>query len=310
MVFGTGFAHCGAMHGSLSIWQPAGMYGNHRSPSKRRARRKLKPGDIRGLKYFRALAPLLERLHDVATERDRAGNRRLYDDHYCLLILLYLFSPLVTSLRSIQQASELKNVQKKLKLLRVWLGSLSKATEVFDPKRLKEIINEWRAELKPLPRYPQFQDVKHILTAVDGTLIPTLARIAEAASLQSESTGKTKAAWRLHTHYEVERGVPERFTVTGGPRRPARAGGAGQEPLARPLLPHGPRLRQVRPVPRHPRHRQQLLLPRPRQQQLLHPPTAAADCRGDRRRRSSRICSLTWARAARLATGRSIPSAC
>jgi hypothetical protein len=170
----------------------------------------------------------------VGTERDRAGNRRLHYDHYCLLILLYLFSPLVTSLRSIQRASELENVQKKLKLPRVSLGSLSEATDVFDPERLKEIIGELRAELKPLPRYPQFKDVQHILTAVDGTLIPTLSRIAEAAYLKSRSTGKTKAAWRLHTHFEVERGVPERFTVTGG------AGKGEQDEravLARNLLP-------------------------------------------------------------------------
>ncbi len=31
-----------------------------------------------------------------------------------MLILLYLFNPIATSLRSIQQASELKKVQKKL----------------------------------------------------------------------------------------------------------------------------------------------------------------------------------------------------
>ena len=54
--------------------------------------------DITGLKYFDKLAPLLERLHEDGCERDRAGNRQLHYDQYCLLILLYLFNPVVTSL--------------------------------------------------------------------------------------------------------------------------------------------------------------------------------------------------------------------
>ena len=31
--------------------------------------------DLQGFKYFRLLMPLLERLKDVGTQRDRAGNR-------------------------------------------------------------------------------------------------------------------------------------------------------------------------------------------------------------------------------------------
>ena len=36
-------------------------------------RNKITARDITGLKYFDRLAPLLERLHDVGYERDRAG---------------------------------------------------------------------------------------------------------------------------------------------------------------------------------------------------------------------------------------------
>ena len=64
--------------------------------------------DVTGLKYFEKLAPLLERLHDVGCERDRAGNRELHYDQLCLLLLLGLFSPVVDSLRGLQQASELE----------------------------------------------------------------------------------------------------------------------------------------------------------------------------------------------------------
>ncbi len=60
--------------------------------------------------YFDRLSPLLERPHHDGCQRDRAGNRQLHFDQYCMLLLLYLFIPILTSLRGIQQASELQNV--------------------------------------------------------------------------------------------------------------------------------------------------------------------------------------------------------
>ena len=99
---------------------------------KKKQDKKIQEKDITGLKYFEKLAPLLERLHDDACERDKAGNRDLHFDQYCLLILLYLFNPVVTSLRGIQQASELDKVQQKLGCSRAALGSLSEAATVFD----------------------------------------------------------------------------------------------------------------------------------------------------------------------------------
>jgi hypothetical protein len=77
-------------------------------------RKKIREPEVTGLKYFKKLLPLLERLHDDGCARDKAGNRRLHFDQYCTLILLYLFNPVVTSLRGLQQASELGKVQKSL----------------------------------------------------------------------------------------------------------------------------------------------------------------------------------------------------
>jgi len=52
----------------------------------------------------------LERLRDDACARDKADKRELFYDQYCLLILLYLFNLIVSSLRSLQQANELAKV--------------------------------------------------------------------------------------------------------------------------------------------------------------------------------------------------------
>ena len=190
----------------------------------RKKRDKIESGDITGLKYFDKLAPLLERLHDVGCQRDKAGNRELHCDHYCLLMLLYLFNPIVTSLRGIQQASELEKVQRKLGCPRVALGSLSEAATVFDSERLKEIIAELGAELKPLGRDPRLQEIDHTLTLVDGTLIAALPKLMQASWLKSE-TGSGLVTWRLHTHFEVDRYVPMRIDVTpdGGGEHDERA---------------------------------------------------------------------------------------
>jgi hypothetical protein len=138
----------------------------------------------------------------------------LFFDQYCAFILLFLFNPIVTSLRGIQQASDLKKVQKKLGCPRASLGSLSEATQVFDSEPVKEIDSELAAQLEPLNNR-QFPEVKHLITAVDGSVVKTLSRIVQAAYLKSPGDGRSLSAWRLHTHFDVERRLPVRIDVTG-----------------------------------------------------------------------------------------------
>jgi hypothetical protein len=171
--------------------------------------------DVTGLKYFDKLAPLLVRLHEVGCQRDKAGNRNLHYDQYCMLVLLFLFNPVVRSLRAIEQASGLRKVQRKLGCQRASLGSLSEATDVFQPERLKEIIAELGEQLEPIARDPRLKDVQHTLTLVDGTLMKGLPVLMQAA-LTDPRTAKLKAKFRLHTQFDLERGVPIRIDVTEG----------------------------------------------------------------------------------------------
>jgi hypothetical protein len=177
-------------------------------------RNPIRDEDVQGLKYFRKLWPLFGRLHAAGCERDKAGNRRLFMDQYCALVLLFMFNPCLRSLRALQQASELKNVQRKLGCGRASLGSLSEATDVFDPERLRAIIGELAAEVQPTRNIGRSQ-VQHALTAVDGSVVETLSTIAEAAYLKNRQ-GKSLSAWRLHTHFDVDRSVPSRIDVTSG----------------------------------------------------------------------------------------------
>ena len=103
--------------------------------------------DVEGLKHFAKIRSLLGSLHSNGCDRDKANNRSLHMDEYCLGVLLYLFNPAITSLRGIQQASELRNVRKKLGLKRASLGSLSESVSVFDPEPLKQIAVDLSAQV-------------------------------------------------------------------------------------------------------------------------------------------------------------------
>lgn len=170
----------------------------------------IKEEDLEGFKYFKVLKPFLEKLHSVDTERDRAGNRKLFFDQYGSLILLYFFNPIVSSLRGIQQASGLKKVQKALRCSRASLGSLSEATQVFDAEVLKEVIGELAAQVQ---RSAEHKDLKGLedLTAVDGSLLPALPKMAWALWMNE----KNRAA-KMHLVFEVMRGVPRKVSVTKG----------------------------------------------------------------------------------------------
>jgi hypothetical protein len=171
--------------------------------------------DIVGLKYFDHLLPMFARLRDDGCQRDKAGNRILHYDQYCLMVLVFLFNPICSSLRALQQASELKNVQKKLGCERAALGSLSEASTIFDPERLVEIIHELNGQLAPasVGRDERLANLPGTLTLVDATLISAMPRIMSASVMkQRGESGMVK--WRLHTHFEVDRHIPSRIDVT------------------------------------------------------------------------------------------------
>lgn len=177
-------------------------------------RPELQASDIEGLKYFAMIAPLLRRLHEDGCKRDKAKQRELHFDQHCMLVLLYLFNPTITSLRAIEQASGLKKVQKKLRCSRASLGSLSEAARVFDSRRLKEIIAELGEQGQSIRGQFEFGKVDNkTITLVDGSLVSAMPSIVEASLLKaSEGSGLVK--WRLHTHFEVDRYIPTRIDVT------------------------------------------------------------------------------------------------
>lgn len=144
----------------------------------RKRKDKIREKDLQGFKYFEKLLPLLDRLHDHQTERDKAGNRVLHYEQYLALILLFFFNPIVTSMRGLAEASSLQKVRKKLGVSRTSLGSFSEAGSVFDADLLQPIIQELGQALTPLPHDARLDALPGILTAVDGTELSALAKLA------------------------------------------------------------------------------------------------------------------------------------
>lgn len=177
-------------------------------PSMSKNRHKIKESELQGFKYFKAISGMLGSLHKAGCQRDRAGNRKLHMDQYISLLLLYMFNPICTSLRSVQQASELKKVQRKLGCPRVSLGSLSEAATVFDSALMQEIITNLSAQLRPISKHAKLDDLAGVLTAVDGTLINALPKMTWALYKNEQN------AIKAHTQFDIEKHVPIKITIT------------------------------------------------------------------------------------------------
>lgn len=162
--------------------------------------------------------PMLDRLRECGTQRDLAGNRQLFFGDYCKSILLFLFNPMIDSLRMLMQAAELPKVCRRLGIKRFSLGSFSESVRVFEPELLKQVIGELVADATKLVVTPELARLKHLLTIVDGTLLATLPKLASTLC-HTRKNGKPHHAWRLHMHLPIDLPVPELIVRTSGSNR-------------------------------------------------------------------------------------------
>jgi hypothetical protein len=162
---------------------------------------------LQGSRLVRQMQRLLERLHSAGTERDTAGNRRLFMDQYVSLLLLYFFNPAIDSLRALQQVSGWEQTRRKLGITRTSLGSLNEAARVFDAALLEPILEELVAQALPLKTGREAEALRG-LTAVDGSVFRGLSRMAWALW-----TSQNRAV-KLHLHFDVLKGVPAQLAVT------------------------------------------------------------------------------------------------
>jgi len=173
----------------------------------RKATPPIRSNEVRGAKYLRNILELLKGLRS----HEDGPNRLLHYDEYAAYVLLYFFTPVLTSLRGIQQVSEFEVVRRKLGLPRFSLGSFSEASRVFDPTLLQPIIESLVGQLTPLQGNPRLGALDLALTAVDGTLLHALPKMLWALWLSPE-----QRAAKMHLEFDILKGVPAHATVTEG----------------------------------------------------------------------------------------------
>lgn len=177
----------------------------HKGNNKRHKRDPIPESALRGFKYFKILSPILHRLHPEKGHH----NRKLHFDQYIALSLLYFFNPVVTSLRAIQQVSELKKVQKILGVKRTSLGSLSEAGNVFDSQLVEPIIRQLADRAIPLETDLKLKSIEQMLVAVDSALVKALPKMLWALWLDDEHR-----AAKLHLEFDIIKSVPVRAKIT------------------------------------------------------------------------------------------------
>ncbi len=182
--------------------------------------KQLQEKDIHCLGYLQRAFVLLEKLHGVGTERDKAHHRQLFFDDYCKLVVLYVWNPLIESVDGLQQAVGLPNVAKALGVKRFSTGSFSESVRVFEPELLKPILAELAGELTSYVRDPRLGELKQVLTLVDGTVLRALTRLAKAAvgqraRLSTSRDGRAVYGWRVHTQLDLGTFSPHRIDRTG-----------------------------------------------------------------------------------------------
>jgi hypothetical protein len=163
--------------------------------------------DIQGFKYLDAFFKTLTRFHDVKGHQ----NRKLHYDQYLALLLLYFFTPVLTSLRGIQQATTLEKIQKRLGIKNTSLGSLSEASHVFDAKLLNPLLAELAKQTLPREKDPELKQIQQLIRAVDGTLLPALPKMLWALWQDDQHR-----AAKLHLEMDIFNHVPTAAVITDG----------------------------------------------------------------------------------------------
>lgn len=174
-----------------------------------------------GAELLRRVFPMLSRLANAGTERDKARNRRLHYSQYAGLILLGLFNPLLQSSRALVAASGLRNVRKLTGGRQVSLGSFSEASSVFDPQLLGGLVGELRTQWERQTARRLFltarksgavsNELLERLVAVDASVLSALPQLVARFS------DPRRGQWRLHAHVRVLDGVVLNAEVTPEP---------------------------------------------------------------------------------------------
>jgi hypothetical protein len=181
-------------------------------PTKGKRARRAKPPPLVGTRYISLLEEHLGYLHDMPVH----GNRRVCMDHLAVAHLVAFLNPGVKGLRSFEDLYEHPQVRKRYSVPRLPKSTVSDAQRVFDPELLQPLIESLVERAKIVPHDDRLSALTQKLLAVDGSFFAVAPRITWALYNQSETKGIRKGQIRLHTQFNVLKGIPECCVVTDG----------------------------------------------------------------------------------------------
>jgi hypothetical protein len=179
-------------------------------PNQPRRARQIGERDLRGWKMLARFDELLERARARVEpgRREVHGLRRLGAGEYLRLFLLGVFNPIVTSMRALCAASELRRVQQESGGQAVALSRFSEAQQVFDPELLRQVMEELvesGAAQLAASRGGRGLDAGalRIIDSTVWTVVPRMAWASYGAGRGGEARGV-----RLHLRLRVGDGAP------------------------------------------------------------------------------------------------------
>jgi hypothetical protein len=160
--------------------------------------------------FRRRLQPLLLARTKTPTELDPRCEL-LAEDYFCLL-LFGLFNPALRSMRALCHASSRFARMREVCSRPIAPASFSEAQHLFDPEILATVVRQLAREAKGRAQFgdPRVRQAISVLTAVDGTVLRAVNRMAWA------SVGKNGCAIKLHLHFSVFDQLPADWTITPG----------------------------------------------------------------------------------------------
>lgn len=171
------------------------------------------PEKVIGGKYVRLLEKHLQKLRGES----RHGNQKLYLDDVFVVYLLAFHNPSVRSLRTIEDFSQTRQIQKHLSLRKICKSTLSDFNALADPERLTPILQALRGGLSRKQRKQALpgNDLSELLDqtiAVDGTFLHAVSDVAWAIA-NSNNHKAVRHRARLDARVNVQTWLPEAIVV-------------------------------------------------------------------------------------------------
>lgn len=182
-----------------------------------------RPDQFDGRRLTRLIDEHLRHLHAQPAH----GNRKFFFDQLVVAHLLAFFNPVLHSLRRIEDAFDLPAVRRLFGIRGAAKSTVADANRLFDPQLLQPILEDLKQRAGIQPHDTRLDALTRQLTAVDGTFFTVAGRISWAlynrksdGGARRKKTGRrgktTRGNVRAHVHFDILRGVPEQFTLTGG----------------------------------------------------------------------------------------------